>query len=141
MDAHFSVNGGCECIFFFNPTSRLQLVGALECCFCFDIYKLTGSEITFVASDPQIFRNFSDVVLWLQPLCLHLCHCLCLVGLVVKVSVSRVEDPGFESHLRQHFSESSHTCDLNIGTLVATLPGAWCSSVSTVTGRPGVSIL
>ena len=39
------------------------------------------------------------------------------------------------------FSGSSHTCDLNIGTPVATLPGAWRYRVSAGTGRPGVSIL
>ena len=37
-----------------------------------------------------------------------------LVGLVVKASVSRAEDPGFESHLRQDFSGSSHTSDLKL---------------------------
>ena len=39
------------------------------------------------------------------------------------------------------FLGSSHTSDLNIGTPVATLPGAWRYRVSTGTGRPGVSIL
>ena len=39
------------------------------------------------------------------------------------------------------FSGSSHTSDLNIGTPVATLPGAWRYRVSTGNGRPGVSIL
>ena len=34
-----------------------------------------------------------------------------LVGLVVKAFASRAEDPGFESHLRQDFSRSSHTSD------------------------------
>ena len=29
------------------------------------------------------------------------CFTNCLIGLVVKVSASRAEDPGFESHLRQ----------------------------------------
>ena len=48
-----------------------------------------------------------------------------LVGLAVKVSASRAEDPGFESRLRQDFSGSSHTSDLNIGTPMAALPGAW----------------
>ena len=48
-----------------------------------------------------------------------------LVGLVVKASASRAEDPGFESRLRLDFSGSSHTSDLKIGTPVATLPGAW----------------
>ena len=39
------------------------------------------------------------------------------------------------------FSGFSHTSDLKIGTLVATLPGAWCYRVSAGIGRPGVSIL
>ena len=64
-----------------------------------------------------------------------------LVGLVDEASASRVEDPGFESHLRRDFSGSSHTSDLKIGTPVATLPGAWHYRVSAGTGRPGVSIL
>ena len=62
-------------------------------------------------------------------------------GLVVKASASGAEDPGFESRLRRDFSGSSHTSDLNIGTPVATLPGAWRYRVSAGTGRPGVSIL
>ena len=41
-----------------------------------------------------------------------------LVGLVVKWSASRAEDPGFESHLRRDFSGSRRTSDLNIGTPV-----------------------
>ena len=39
------------------------------------------------------------------------------------------------------FSGSSHTSDLQIGTPVATLPGAWRYRVSAGTGRPDVSIL
>ena len=58
-----------------------------------------------------------------------------------KASASRAEGPGFESRLRRDFSGSSHTSDLNIGTPVATLPGAWRYRVSGGTGRPGVSIL
>ena len=46
----------------------------------------------------------------------------CLVGLVVKASASRAEDPRFESRLRRDFSGSSHTSDLNCGTPVATVP-------------------
>ena len=64
-----------------------------------------------------------------------------LVGLVVKVSASRAEDPDFESRLRRDFSGSSHTSDFKIGTPVATLPGAWRYRVSAGTGRLGVSIL
>ena len=58
-----------------------------------------------------------------------------------KASASRAEGPGFESRLRRDFSGSSHTSDLNIGTPVATLPGAWRYRVSAGTGRTGVSIL
>ena len=36
---------------------------------------------------------------------------------------------------------SNHTSDLNIGTVVTTLPGAWHCRVSAGTGRVGVSIL
>ena len=64
-----------------------------------------------------------------------------LAGLVVKASVSEAEDPGFESRLRQDFSESSHTSDSKIGTPVATLLGVWHYRVSAGAGRPGVSIL
>ena len=46
------------------------------------------------------------------------------LGLEVKASASRAEDPGFESRLRRDFSGSSHTSDLQIGTPVAILPGA-----------------
>ena len=64
-----------------------------------------------------------------------------LVGLVVKVSTSGAEDPGYESRLRRDFSGSSHTSDFKTGTPVAPLPGAWHYRVSAGTGRPGVSIL
>ena len=49
--------------------------------------------------------------------------------------------PGSNPACAGIFSGSSHTCDLNIGTPVATLPGAWRYRVSTGTGRPGVNIL
>ena len=65
----------------------------------------------------------------------------CLVGLVVKASASRAEDPGFDSSLRHgDFSGSTHSSDLKIGTPVATLPGAWRYKVSAGTGWPDVSI-
>ena len=38
----------------------------------------------------------------------------CLVGLVVKASVLRAEDPGFESRLQRDNSGSSHTSDLKL---------------------------
>ena len=57
-----------------------------------------------------------------------------LVGLVVKVSASRAEDPGFESRLRRDFSGSSHTSNSIIVIPVATLPGAWRYSISVGTG-------
>ena len=57
------------------------------------------------------------------------------VGLVVKASASRAEDPGFESRLGRDFSGSSHTSDLKFGTPVATLPGAWRYGISAGTGQ------
>ena len=64
-----------------------------------------------------------------------------LVGLVVKTYASRAEDPEYESRRRRDFSELSHTSDLNIGTPLAILAGAWLYRVSAGTGRPGVSML
>ena len=60
-----------------------------------------------------------------------------------KASVSRAEDPGFESCLRRDFFRGrvESYSDSNIGTPVATLPGALCYWVSAGTGRPGASIL
>ena len=76
---------------------------------------------------------------------LFCCYCFFyhhrLVGLVVKASTSRAEDPGFESRLLGGFPGSSHTSDLEIGTPVATLPGARRYRVSAGTGLSGVSIL
>ena len=61
---------------------------------------------------------------------------------MVKASASREEDPVFDSRLlRGDFSGWSHTSDLNIGTSVTTLPAAWRSRDSAVTGWPGVSVL
>ena len=43
--------------------------------------------------------------------------------------------------MRGDFSRWSHTCDLKMVTLVATLPGAWRYRVSARTGQPDVTIL
>ena len=64
-----------------------------------------------------------------------------LVGLVVKAPTSRAEGPEFESLTTGFFSGTSHTSDLKIGTLVATLPGARHYRVIAGTGRPGASTL
>ena len=64
-----------------------------------------------------------------------------LVGLVVRRPPRERKVPGSNPACAGIFSGSSHTSDLNIGTPVATLPGAWRYRVSTGTGRPGVSIL
>ena len=64
-----------------------------------------------------------------------------LVGLVVRRPPPEWKIPGSNPAYTGIFSGSSDTSDLKIGTPVATLPGAWYYRVSTVTGRPGVSIL
>ena len=64
-----------------------------------------------------------------------------LVGLVVRRPPRERKIPGSNPACKGIFSGSSHTSDSKIGTLVATLSGAWRSRVSTGTGRPGVSIL
>ena len=60
-----------------------------------------------------------------------------LLCLVVKESVSRTADPGFDF---VGIFPGRHTGDLKIGTPVATLPGAWRFRVSVGTGWPGVCI-
>ena len=64
-----------------------------------------------------------------------------LVGLVVRRPPPERKIPGSNPACAGTFSGSSHTSDLNIGTPVATLPGARRYRVSAGTGRPGVSIL
>ena len=64
-----------------------------------------------------------------------------LVGLMVRRPPRERKIPGLNPACAGIFSGSSHTSDLNIGTPVATLPGAWRYSVSTDTARPDVSIL
>ena len=64
-----------------------------------------------------------------------------LVGLVVRRPPRERKVPGSNPACAGIFSGSSHTSDLNIGTPVATLPGAWRYRVSAGTGQPGVSIL
>ena len=52
---------------------------------------------------------------------------------MVKASISRAEDPGFDYRMRiEQFSGSSHSSDLKIGAPVTTLPGAWRYRVSLV---------
>ena len=64
-----------------------------------------------------------------------------LVGLVVRRPPRERKVPGSNPACGGIFSGSSHTSDVNIGTPVATLPGAWRYRVSAGTGRPGVNIL
>ena len=55
-----------------------------------------------------------------------------LVGLVVKASASRAEDPGFKSHL---CGDSSHTSDLKIG--IPVLPCQASGVMGSVLGLVG----
>ena len=78
------------------------------------------------------------VLVWLIEIGCHT-TCTSLVGLLVKVSNMRTEDPGFNSCLGI-FSELSYQWLKNWHSR-ATLPGAWHDRVSAETGQPGVSIL
>ena len=60
-----------------------------------------------------------------------------LVGLVVKASASRVADPSLIPAYAVDDFQGCHTSDSNIGTPMATLPGA---RVSARNGRPGANI-
>ena len=64
-----------------------------------------------------------------------------LVGLVVRRPPRERKIPGSNPACAGIFSGSSQTSDLNIGTPVATLLGAWHHRVSAGTGRPGVNTL
>ena len=80
----------------------------------------------------------SDCSLFLQTLHRMPNH---LIGLVVRRPPRESKVLGLNPTCAWIFSGSSHTCDLNIGTPVATLPGACRYRVSAGTGQPGVSIL
>ena len=56
----------------------------------------------------------------------------CLVGLVVRRPPRERKVPGSNPACDGIFSGSSHTCDLNIGTPVATLPGVIGSALGLV---------
>ena len=63
------------------------------------------------------------------------------IGTAAAASASKAEDPGSNPSCDEIFSGSSHTSELEIGTPVAALPGAWYYRVSTGTARPDVNIL
>ena len=85
-----------------------------------------------------LFHIFAVTECWsLRPV--HIGHHL--VGLVVRRPPQEGKIPGSNPACAGIFSGSSHTSDLEIGTPVATLPGARRYRVSTGTGGPGVSIL
>ena len=65
-----------------------------------------------------------------------------LVDIVVEASASIAEDPGVRIPLAPGFIRGwSHTSDLEIGTPVASLPGAWSYRVGAGNGWSGVSKL
>ena len=64
-----------------------------------------------------------------------------LVGLVVGRLPRERKVPGSNPACAGIFSGPSHTSDLEIGTPVATLPGARHYRVNAGTGRPSISIL
>ena len=88
---------------------------------------------TFTVTSSWVFSYFNVYDLWIPA------HHIGLKGLRRPPREWKI--PGSNPACAGIFSGSSHTSDSNIGTPVATLPGAWRYRVSTGTGRPGVSIL
>ena len=107
-----------------------------RCChFCSDKVCARWTQCSSCPSDFLLVRPLTS--LWVLFPDSH-----CLIGLVVKASTSRAEDPGFDSCLCcGDFSRSRHISGIKIGTQMATLPAAWCHRVWVGTGRPSVSIL
>ena len=97
---------------------------------------LTSSVVLFPIKTVAIHMS----KMWISVMgCGQLAHRL--VGLVVRRSLRERNILGSNPACTGIFSDSSHTSDLEIGTPVATLPGAWRYRVSTGTGQPCVSTL
>ena len=135
----------------FPHTTRLEITGAtrgvtvstsafLAChqCYCAGLSLAWGLTLRavvcgiFRSPSPEVFSGYSGFL----PSFFDR-----LVGLVARRPPRERKIPGSNPACAGIFSGSSHTSDLKNGTPVATLPGAWRYRVSTVTGRPGVSIL
>ena len=85
-----------------------------------------------------LYSALCGVCLWCDIvwLCKYI-SCYRVFGLVVGVSASIAEDLGLSPGCDGGF----HTSDLKTGTLVTSLPYAWCYRVSAGTGLPDVSVL
>ena len=101
----------------------------------------TGALLCMADAEFRMQMMVEAVVACPKPEHCHLFASHRLVGLVVRRPPRERKIPGSNPACAGIFSGSSHTSDLNIGTPVATLPGAWRYRVSAGTGRPGVSIL
>ena len=131
------------CLLYTRPSYSSRFISALLYLLFTALFYPTPLCSTLSRSAP-LYTNSILLTILLRCALLYsslFCSTHRLAGLVVKAPASGAEDPGFKSRLRRDFSGSSHTSDLNIGTPVATLPGAWQYRVSAGTGRPGVSIL
>ena len=98
-----------------------------------------GHCYTTLGHKRHFFFGIPQLDLWGSPLFFFTWDRL--VGLVERRPPWERKIPGSNPSCAGIFSGSSHTSDLNIGTPVATLQGAWRYRVSSGTDRPGVSIL
>ena len=119
-------NTYCFLLFYFLVVSRFFV-------FFFTIRSLMNTPTNCISFSGIMWVVHSS---WPLSLLVHR-----LIGLVVRCPPWERKVPGSSPACAGIFSGSSHTCDLNIGTPVATLPGAWRYRVSAGTGQPGVSIL
>ena len=118
----------CQCL--------LTLMELLRNYAIYECPRLKAWTTAISVEDQTATTLYTDPTTWVFSLL------LCPVdGLVGLVCLESGRSGGFESHLQQDFSGLSHRCDLEIGTPVATVPGAWHYRVSTGVGWPGVSIL
>ena len=87
-------------VLFFNHSDLLSILGGVSS--CHTIMLQTIVYLTYLSLCPGLPRWPSG-----------------------KASASRAKVPGSNPACAGIFSGLSHTCDLNIGTPVATLPGDW----------------
>ena len=119
----------------FSPPRKCPNSNGISCCCCLFLLFVVGW--LFFPFLPVPIQKFKHTL----PQSLQLPHSTASLALWLRRPPQERKGPGSNPACVGIFSGSSHTSDLQTGTPVATLPGAWRYRVSTGTGQPGVSIL